>query len=76
MSDFYETSIFCLFGGKKMANNSLIYCEMSYEYQSYIIAKTKLGTSFSLMKSNGFIKWKKQYQALREIRNLKTNWTL
>jgi hypothetical protein len=30
------------------------------EKQSYLIAKSHLGTSFCLMKSNGFIEWQKK----------------
>jgi hypothetical protein len=28
------------------------------EYKAYLIAKSHLGTSFQLEKSNGFLKWK------------------
>lgn len=29
------------------------------EYSAYLIAKNHLGSSFSIEKSNGFLKWKK-----------------
>lgn len=31
------------------------------EYKSYLIAQSHLGMSFQLEKSNGFIKWKKEF---------------
>jgi hypothetical protein len=30
-----------------------------YEKKAYLIAKDHLGTSFNILKSNGFIEWKK-----------------
>jgi hypothetical protein len=30
------------------------------EYKAYKIAEAHLGTSFDLLKSNGYLKWKKQ----------------
>ena len=30
------------------------------KYQAYCIAKEHLGTSFNILKSNGFLKWKKE----------------
>jgi hypothetical protein len=32
------------------------------EMQSYLIAKSHLGSSFCLEKSNGFIEWKKEQE--------------
>jgi hypothetical protein len=31
-----------------------------YQKKAYLIAKDHLGTSFNVIKSNGFIEWKKQ----------------
>jgi hypothetical protein len=31
-----------------------------YQKKAYLIAKDHLGTSFNILKSNGFIEWKKQ----------------
>ncbi len=31
-----------------------------YQKKAYLIAKDHLGTSFNVIKSNGFVEWKKQ----------------
>ena len=36
------------------------------EFKSYLIAKTHLGTSFGLSKSNGFVQWKKNNDKKKE----------
>lgn len=32
------------------------------EYKGYMIAKTHLGSSFDIEKSNGFLEWKETYE--------------
>ena len=36
------------------------------KYQAYCIAKEHLGTSFNILKSNGFLKWKKEKEKEKE----------
>ena len=39
-----------------------IYNLTETDYKAYLIAKQHLGSSFNILKSNGFMKWKKTYQ--------------
>ena len=51
----------------KASDNSVPYLDLymetfgSKELQAYHIAKSHLGSTFSLEKSNGFIEWKKKF---------------
>ena len=46
------------------ADKTLVFNYLSHlngtKYQAYCIAKEHLGTSFNILKSNGFLKWKKE----------------
>ena len=49
---FSDTDKTCVFNYLSQLNGT--------KYKAYCIAKEHLGTSFNILKSNGFLKWKKE----------------
>lgn len=46
----------------KQLVNTYIHSLTETDYKAYLIAKQHLGSSFNILKSNGFMKWKKTIQ--------------